>query len=321
MIYLITASKDASVYQRYPKKNTGLDEILQVSNGYSGYGERDTARAFLHFDISNLPAHVTASSTILSLKISQVEEIPLAYDVWGYPVSQSWDMGIGTWPEDINTDGINWDNQPKVVYSPFTTQHYEYAKADLNMDIKPIYNYWTASVNYGIRLSHLLAIENTGLNYGYLRWYSKETNTYKQPLLKLGWDDQVWITGSLTPVGSEEIVVKSKGLRGEYPIGKLIRIDLSTRGRYPVKTFTNSFGYRNMNYLPTESYYSVEDVITKNTIIERSEFTRISCEPSGSFIKLDTTNFPTNRPLQLNFYVRRNGIEEIFKDDLSFVIR
>jgi len=321
MIYLVTASKDSTVYQRFPNKNAGLDEIIQVSNGYTGLYERDVARSFLHFNINGLPSHVTASSTILSLQIAEVEEIPLAYDVYGYPVSQSWDMGIGTWPEDINTDGITWNNQPKVLYSPFAIQHFEYSNADLNMDIKEVYNFWTSSANYGIRLSHLLAVENNSLNYGYLKYYSKETNTYKQPLLKLGWDDQQYNTGSLTSVGTDEIVVKSRKLRSEYPIGKLIRIDLSTRNRFPVKTFTNSFGYRDMNYLPTTSYYSVEDVITKNTIIERSQFTKISCDPSGSYIMLDTTNFPQHRPLQLNFYVHRNGVEEIYKDDLSFIVR
>ena len=53
MIYLVTASKDASVYELYPSKNTGLDEILTVSKAYTSMDESDIARSFLQFDIKS----------------------------------------------------------------------------------------------------------------------------------------------------------------------------------------------------------------------------------------------------------------------------
>ena len=45
----------------------------------------------------------------LLLKECESSEIPLDYTIEAYPVSQSWDMGIGTRFDDITTDGVTWN--------------------------------------------------------------------------------------------------------------------------------------------------------------------------------------------------------------------
>ena len=136
MIYLVTASKDASVYELYPSKNTGLDEILTVSKAYTSMDESDIARSFLQFDINSLPAYVTASSTILSIHLAKPSELPLNFSLYTYPVTASWDMGIGTWPETINTDGITWSSQPGVNYNVSASKAFVYQSLDdLEIDI------------------------------------------------------------------------------------------------------------------------------------------------------------------------------------------
>lgn len=322
MIYLVTASKDASVYELTPSKNTGLDEILTISKAYTSLDESDIARTFIHFDIDSLPSYVTASSTTLSLHLTQPSELPLNFSIYAYPVTASWDMGIGTWPEDINTDGINWSDQPGVNYTISASKDFVYRSLDdLEIDIKSLYNYWTGSANYGLRLSHTGSVETSSLNYGYLKYYSKETNTYQQPYLKIGWDDQSYATGSLSVVSDIEIVVKTKELKSEYLGGKLSKIRLVVREKYPIKSFSRGFAYASSSALPQTSYYSITDVITKNTIIGFSEYTKISCDTTGSYIKFDTTNYPTNRPLRFIFMVNRDGIYEYYEDDLTFMIK
>ena len=322
MIYLVTASKDASVYELYPSKNTGLDEILTVSKAYTSMDESDIARSFLQFDINSLPAYVTASSTILSIHLAKPSELPLNFSLYTYPVTASWDMGIGTWPETINTDGITWSSQPGVNYNVSASKAFVYQSLDdLEIDIKPLYNYWTGSGNYGLRLSHTGSVETSSLNYGYLKYYSKETNTYQQPYLKIGWDDQVYSTGSLSLVSDSEIVVKTKELKSQYLGGKLAKLRLAVREKYPIKSFSKGFAYASSSALPQTAYYSITDVITKNIIIGFSEYTKISCDSTGSYIKFDTTNYPTNRPLRFNFMVDRDGIYEYYEDDLTFMIK
>ena len=141
MIYFVTASKDASVYSLTPTKNTGLDEILTISKHYNRFEERDNARTFIHFDIDNIPSYVTASNVELHLSLAQPEELAGSYTLYGYPVTESWEMGRGTWPETINTDGINWEIQTGVDFTTEVSQSFTYFGGDVNMDIKPIYDY------------------------------------------------------------------------------------------------------------------------------------------------------------------------------------
>lgn len=321
MIYFVTASKDASVYDLTPTKNTGLDEILTISKHYSRLEERDNARTFIQFDIDNIPSYVTASNVQLHLSLAQPEELAGSYTLYGYPVTESWEMGRGTWPETINTDGINWEIQSGVDFTTEVSQSFTYFGGDVNMDIKPIYDYWTGSVNYGIRLSHTSSIELSGLEYGVLKFYSKETNTFLQPLMKLQWDDSVFTTGSLLPLTDSQIIVRSKELRDSYNEGNKIKIKVIGRGLYPTKTFTNTFAYNDVKYLPQTSYYSVREEVTKKVLIDFSEYTKISCDSNGNYINLDTSNFPKNRVYRLLFKIVRDGISEFIDDDLTFIIK
>ena len=321
MIYFVTASKDASVYDLTPTKNTGLDEILTISKHYSRLEERDDARTFIQFDIDNIPSYVTASNVQLHLSLAQPEELAGSYTLYGYPVTESWEMGRGTWPETINTDGINWEIQSGVDFTTEVSQSFTYFGGDVNMDIKPIYDYWTGSVNYGIRLSHTSSIELSGLEYGVLKFYSKETNTFLQPLMKLQWDDSVFTTGSLLPLTDSQIIVRSKELRDSYNEGNKIKIKIIGRGLYPTKTFTNTFAYNDVKYLPQTSYYSVREEVTKKVLIDFSEYTKISCDSNGNYINLDTSNFPKNRVYRLLFKIVRDGISEFIDDDLTFIIK
>jgi hypothetical protein len=321
MIYFVTASKDASVYSLYVNKNTGLDEILTISKHYSRFAERDNARTFIHFDIDNIPSYVTASSATLHLTLTQPEELAVSYSVYGYPVTESWDMGRGTWPENINTDGIVWNNQRGVDTTIECSQSFTYIGGDINMDIKSIYEYWEGSDNYGIRLSHGANAEATSLDYGVLKFYSKETNTIFQPLLKLGWNDSEFITGSLTALTDSQIIVRSKELRDNYTEGNKVKIKIIGRSLYPTKSFTNSFAYDDIKYLPQTSYYAVRDEITKVNIIDFSDYTQISCDVNGNYINLDTSNFPKNRVYRLLFKIVRDGISEFIEDDLTFIIK
>jgi hypothetical protein len=283
--------------------------------------ESDISRTYIQFNVNALPSHVTASSVTLCMQTYESEQLPLDYTIYAYAVTSSWDMGVGNAIESIYTDGITWNLQPEYTSSIFATQTFSYSTADINMDVKELYNYWTGSTNYGIRLCHTGSIESSSYDYGYLKLYSKETNTYRQPLLKFAWDDQSYVTGSLSALPSGEAVVKTTDLKDVYLGGNLIKINLIARKKHPLKTFDATYPYFDNRYLPTTSYYSISDVITKTKIIDFSEYTKISCDATGSYIVLDTTNYPTNRALKLAFKVVRNGYSEYYEDDLTFSVR
>ena len=325
MIHFVTASKDATVYTLYKTKNTGLDEILTVSKHYSRFAEKDDARIFMHFDLSNIPSYVTASTATLSLKLTEAEEMPISFSLYGYPVTESWNMGIGTFVYTPSTnDGISWNTQPYILTSSaVVSQSFTYQSLDVNMDVKNLYDYWTGSNNYGMVLKHSDSVESSSYDYGIMNFYSRETNTINQPLLKLGWDDVSgsFSTGSLTPLTASSIIVKSKELKPAYYEGGKVKIKVIGREQYPLKTFSNSFSYLDVNYLPTSSYFAIRDEITKKKIIDFSTYSKINCNSEGNYIVFDTTNFPKNRVYKLLFLIERDGFEDYFEDDLTFEIR
>jgi len=330
MIHFITASKDATVYTLYKTKNTGLDEILTVSKHYSRFAEKDDARVYLHFDLNNVPSYVTSNSASLSaslsLKLTQAEEMPISFSLFAYPVTSSWNMGIGTFHYTPSTnDGITWNTQPYILVSGSISgsQDFTYQSLDVDMDVKPIYNYWTSSGNYGLVLKHSESIESSSFDYGIMNFYSKETNTINQPLLKLSWDDTSgsFSTGSLNPLTASSIIVKSKELKPAYYEDGRVKVKVIGREQYPLKTFSNSFSYLDVKYLPTSSYYAIRDEITKKKIIDFSTYSKINCNSEGNYVVFDTTNFPKNRVYRLLFLIERNEFEDYFEDDLTFEVR
>ena len=115
MYYFVTASKDASIYLQQPTQNTGLDEILEVSKVYYG-NLKDIARSLIKFETTPLSSsivsgEVTMSQAELILRECEANEIPNDYEIYAFPVSESWDMGIGTRFDDITTDGCSWETR------------------------------------------------------------------------------------------------------------------------------------------------------------------------------------------------------------------
>ena len=89
------------------------------------------------------------------------------------------------------------------------------------MDVTNHYNAWISGdlPNEGFILKHDSAKENDTIDYGQLKFFSKETNTIYQPKLRIGWDDSSFITGSLTELTSDDIHVTFKRLKTRYKQG------------------------------------------------------------------------------------------------------
>lgn len=109
--YNFYPSKDATIYENNPLLNTGLDSILEL--------EKDgikKSRIVMDFDIDEIQTIINQYNIssdrkfYLKLFIGESKEIPLQYTIYIYPLSQSFEMGIGKKDiEPINTDGVNWE--------------------------------------------------------------------------------------------------------------------------------------------------------------------------------------------------------------------
>jgi hypothetical protein len=181
-VYKIFPTADASIYSRFPNKNTGLDEILEVSvkndvNSISYLVESDPntpllsddlRRSLVLFsdtDIEKVKSFRTGSwQAGLKLYLANAENLNTTYSVEVGQVYSQWHMGTGKfsdYPATIN--GACWYN-PNQYSVPFNgwedayyfltpgggnwtgslvSQSFSYKDPkDLNVDVTPIVNNW-----------------------------------------------------------------------------------------------------------------------------------------------------------------------------------
>jgi hypothetical protein len=139
-IYKLFPTKDATIYSRYPNKNTGLDEILDVSiEDAQDSGNAQANRFLVQFSQTEI-------SDVLTNKVGNASWSAsfLAYLAYGdglnidttlefYPISQSWEMGTGKYTYSPEyTNGVNWIYRGAAnttawatsSFSPFVTASY-----------------------------------------------------------------------------------------------------------------------------------------------------------------------------------------------------
>jgi len=352
--YFITASKDASIYLQQPNQNTGLDEILEVSKVYYG-NIKDISRALIKFELNHLSQsisndNVELDEVVLILKETESEEIPLSYTIYGYPISGSWEMGIGNRFDDISTAGVTWkyregdsrldwldnglvsgsDSNPNdgsggtwhLLVS--ASQNFEYQSADIYMNVRDIIEYWLTDGidNNGLILKHSNEFENDASDYGILKFFSKETHTIYQPKIRIGWDDQIYNTGSLQPLSLEngDVVINVKSILPEYKLNTTNIIKLAGRERYPLKTFTNTFAYNDIKYLPNTTYYQIKDFHSNDIIVPFGEYSKVSCDENGNYIKINFTNWQPNRVYKIEFKIESDSNTIHYDNKIVFKI-
>jgi hypothetical protein len=122
-------------------------------------------------------------------------------------------MGNGYWSDGGSDTGASWlyrDNNEgtlwNVVPSGSTwytasvcSQSFGYQSADIQMDVTPIVMQWISSSipNNGLVLISSDEFYATGSGF-VLKFFSSDTNTIYSPYLDIGWNDAVFITGSLS---------------------------------------------------------------------------------------------------------------------------
>jgi hypothetical protein len=354
-----TATNDASIYLQQPEQNAGRDEILEVGKLYYG-SSKDIARTLIKFDTGSIKSEITligtgSWQTYLVLRSANSQEIPLEYSIYANAVSQSWTMGTGTKFDNITSDGISWKYRDGIstwqdnvtagtaVFTAGTTgsanaeggtwfitgsatQSFSNEPDDVRINVTNIMHQWISGSlkNNGFIVRHSIDVENDTLDYGLLKFFSKETNTIYEPKLELVWDDSLFTTGSLTPVtgsASDDYKVVVTNLKNEYSKDTKIKIRVKGRDMFPYKTFGTTFGYDQAKYLPSGStYYQIEDYVTNEIIVPFGDYSKLSCDSTSNYFNLDTSTYAADRVYRLKIKILQNGITDIIDDKLTFKI-
>jgi hypothetical protein len=348
-----TSSYDASIYLQQPDQNAGRDEILEIGKLYYGTS-KDVNRSLIKFNIDSIETG-SGWKAFLNLKSANAEEIPLEYTIYANAVSQSWTMGTGTKFDNITSDGVSWKYRNGIdswqdnviagtaVFTPGTTgsanaeggiwytasmasQSFNNEPDDIRMDVTNIIKLWISGSipNNGFIIHHSLENEANTLDYGLLKFFSKETNTIYEPKLEIVYNDFSFNTGSLAAVtGSlydDNYKVVITNLKNKYFKNSNIRIRLKGRETYPAKSFGTIFSYEQIKYLPDSTYYQLEDYITGEIIFPFGEYTKVSCDSTSNYFDMDLHSIAADRVYKLKIKIEENGISTIIDDRMIFEI-
>lgn len=307
-VYKIYPDKDASIYSIFPKRNTGLDEILEVSvknsfdelNPYFGTGslvKEDVRRSLITFsnsDINTLKSFATGSwKAYLRLYLANAENLSQNYYLEIRQLSQSYDMGTGQFgdaPETTNgvcwystssyfTTSPTWNVNNGKFYTVsgggswtnlITTQSFtNNSDKDVNCEVTSIVNSWfSGSPNYGFIVKHPESIESNGYSYMTLNYFSVDTHTIYPPTLEIKWDDSSYSTGSLATVSSDDVVVTIANNYEKYKAGTNYKFRINARDKYPARVFTTQSLYITNKALPQQSYWAIQDLKTEEMVVD-----------------------------------------------------
>lgn len=186
-VYKIFPSSDATIYSAYPAKNTGLDEILEVSvknsKNPSNYFvdpventpllQDDLRRSLLKFsneDIQLIQSLYTGSwKTDLRMFLANADNLKQDYTIEFKQLDSDWQMGTGKYDDDPETrNGVCWYNSGSFsasVNNWYTPEYYltpgggswtnvsasqsfnPSSVKDINVDVSNIVTTWFSSIN------------------------------------------------------------------------------------------------------------------------------------------------------------------------------
>ena len=237
-VYKLFPEKDAAIYSLFPEMNTGLDEILDVSNlNQATNTSAQVARYLVQFNQNEITS--TFSSLIGSASwdadfkcfIATAEGINLDYTLKVHAVSGSWGMGTGKYLDNpINTNGTSWKWKTYAggvawltssfavgstgsfsgsagggnwYIAPTASQTFDYrSDKDLNVRVTNIVTDWSSSSkqNNGflVKWDSNIEFSQARATQPLLQYYSVDTHTIYPPVLELKWNDYIWNTGSST---------------------------------------------------------------------------------------------------------------------------
>ena len=333
-------TKDTTIYQAFPSNNSGLDEILEIGKvvdntliepNYSG----SSARTLMYFDLPTSQSVSSGSSYFLNLRLANATDVHRGQPIIVYPISRSWDEGSGYFYQNVknSSDGATWSAASTSVswssaggdYTStptasvtLTTYPLQDIRVDVTNIIRPLVN--SNSASYGLMVKFPTTDELDSQNLGNVKVFSAQTHTIHQPTLEVAWDDQSFVTGSLTLIPSLNTKISPSNLKQVYGKGDIVKINLVTRDEYPVKSFDSTLRYKNKYYLPTSSYYSVVDTQSNTTVIPFDSYSKINCDTLGSYITLDTSGLYTGRCYTLKLRVNLSAYTQTIDTGTIFTI-
>lgn len=340
MYKLMFPTRDATLYERHPTRNTGVDAILELSKITSGSAIDDAVgqfeywdtnfntRILMDFDLSTISQSIVTNGIsnpefYLTIKATDSVHLPIAYTVYGYPVSGSWTNGTGFYDNDVEaTEGVSWRYRHGLgsgvqwsvaggdYYSGSqyeVSQSFNYEAPDIRMDVTKIVRLWlSGSIQQnGFMIKRSNQSETDSSVLGKIDFFSKDTHTIFIPRLEMFWGNvDVSGTSSISVVSGDDYVVYMKNLRESYRESEVAKLRIGIRERFPTLSYSTSSGYLTTNRMPTNSQFQIMDSVTDEIIVPfHDPGTKVHCDTTGNYIHIDMDSFLPERYYRIIFKI------------------
>lgn len=341
MKIFLLPTEDSTIYQRYPDNNTGLDEILEIGKNIKSLDSQKmyasaSSRALLHFDIPSNNQYPENAKYWLNLKIANAANVNRYQELQVYPVSSEWVEGSGYFYQDIKNsqDGVTWSSRNASVtwstaggdYDTVVSGSYYISKMpiqDIKIDVTSIISKVVSGSNTtpwnGLIVKFPDSDEQNSLNKGNIKVFSSNTHTIFAPTLEVCYIDQLFSTGSLKRIPGSSVSIMAKNLKESYTQGEVDKVYFVVRDRYPDKRFDAVQRYRSQYYLPSESYFRIRDDVSDVILYDFDPYSAINCDPSGSYIILNTSNLEPNRYYTVDLKIKSGSL--VFFPEFTYTFR
>lgn len=131
MIQLYYPERDTTIYERFPEKNAGIDqmlELIKIASGslFDGNIQANTYNSRILLDFGNQITAISdainsgdippigivgngSASVYLTMKVAYATDLPYSYDLHAYPLFESWTNGTGNYNDVPETrNGASW---------------------------------------------------------------------------------------------------------------------------------------------------------------------------------------------------------------------
>lgn len=224
----IFVKKDTTIYSESITANTGASPILEVFSTYNGVtktptSKKEWARILLNFNLSSVTSAIINAKTIpnptLDSNVSAYlymqnvphgEAMPSSFTLNVFPLTKEWDEGNGLDQDTLSHTGfsnavsaqssVDWtlSGGDFSIDSNSAIQSFDHGEENLKINITNIFNNWLdgTSANFGIvvKLDETQESATGSLSATYYhrkKFYSRQTNTTKQPYIQLEWDGAI----------------------------------------------------------------------------------------------------------------------------------
>ena len=190
MIIRVKPIKDAFTFGGLVKKNSGLDEILEL--GHSDLlGTEGSSRIFMSFSVKK-PADWNEVEHRATLNLFEVrsENVPNPCEIEIYTFKSDWTEGLGHISDVPDTEkGLSRRTEPeglellgKVVFTKADDC------LDLKIDITRLIDEQDSTINLMLKLADESIADSLGTR---IMYYSSDTHTCSWPYIDLEYDDSV----------------------------------------------------------------------------------------------------------------------------------